>query len=286
MIKKILVIGGTGMLGFPVAKQLKLDGYSVDILTTNPENAAKKCGNGYGFILGDVKNYTALKRILKNYDGLHINLNSSSYQDLQETEVKGCHNIINAVEGSEIKKITLISGLGVSAENAHVPFIKSKLEIENTLKACGLPYTIFNCTHFMDSISLYIRNGKAMIMGKQIHKIRWLAAKDYARMVSKSFNVKGSDFKNYSILGPQEFTMKEVFEQYKEKKDPNIKISNVSLGILGFIAALSFNSKLKFVVDLMRYFDSTPEKYDPGNLPDILGSADTTLDDWLRDHNS
>ena len=286
MIEKILVIGGTGMLGFPVAKQLILDGYSVDILTTNPENAAKKFGNGYEFIQGDVKNNNALKEILKNYDGLHINLNSSSYKDLHDTEVAGCHNIINAVSGSNIKKITLISGLGVSEANAHMPFIKAKLEIENTIKTCGLPYTIFNCTHFMESIPLYIRNGKAMIMGKQNHKIHWLSAEDYARMVSKSYNLNDSDFKNYSIIGPQEFSMKEVFEQYIEKKDPNIKITNVSLGMLAFIATVSFNSKLKFLVDLMRYFDSTPEKYDPKNLPDILGSADTTLDEWFNGQNS
>jgi len=286
MIKKILVIGGTGMLGFPVAKQLKLDGYSVDILTTNPENAKKKCGNGYEFVRGDVKNNNALKEILKNYDGLHINLNSNSYKDLHETEVAGCHNIINALSGSNIKKITLISGLGVSMENTHVPFIKAKLEIENTIKACDVPFTIFNCTHFMESISLYIRNGKAMIMGKQAHKIHWLSVEDYARMVSKSYNLKDSDFKNYSILGPQEFTMKEVFEQYIEKKDPNIKITNVSLRMLGSIATISFNSKLKFLVDLMRYFDSTPENYDPKNLPNILGSADTTLDEWFKGQNS
>lgn len=57
-------------------------------------------------------------------------------------------------------------------------------------------------------------------------------------------------------------------------------------GMLGFIAIISFNSKLKFLVDLMRYFDSTPEKYDPKNLPSILGSADTTLDEWFKDQNS
>lgn len=283
MIKKILVIGGTGMLGFPVAKQLKTDGFIPDILTTNLKKAAEKLGDGFNYISGDVKSESKLKNIFKDYDGIHINLNSNSYKDLHEIEVAGCHNIVNALEGSDIKKITLISGLGVSEANMHEPFIKAKLEIENAIKTCGLPYTIFNCTHFMESIPLYIRNGKAMIMGKQSHKIHWLAAGDYARMVSKSYTVKDSDFKNYSILGPQEFTMREVFEQYIEKKDPNVKITNVSLGMLGFIATISFNTKLKFLVDLMRYFESTPEQYEPNNLPDILGPADTTLEEWLKD---
>jgi hypothetical protein len=51
--------------------------------------------------------------------------------------------------------------------------------------------------------------------------------------------------------------------------------------MLGFIAAVTFNTKLKFVVELMRYFDKTPEHYEKENLPELLGKATTTLDNWL-----
>jgi hypothetical protein len=138
----------------------------------------------------------------------------------------------------------------------------------------------------MESIPLYIRNGKAMIMGKQNHKIHWLAAEDYARMVSRSFELKASDFKNYSVIGPEEFTMEEVFKQYIGKRDPDLKITKVSLGILGFIASITFNSKLKYLVDLMRYFDTTPERYDAQNFPEVLGQAKTSLNEWLSEGNS
>jgi uncharacterized protein YbjT (DUF2867 family) len=286
MIKKILVIGGTGMLGFPVAKQLKIDGYTSDILTTNPDKAAKKFGDGFNYISGDVKSESELRKTLKDYDGAHINLNSNSYKDLQEIEVNGCRNIVNSLKGSEVKKITLISGLGVSEANTHIPFIKAKMEMEHAVRNSGVAYTIFNCTHFMESIPLYIRNGKAMIMGKQNHKIHWLAAEDYARMVSRSFELKASDFKNYSIIGPEEFTMEEVFKQYIGKRDPDLKITKVSLGILGFIASITFNSKLKYLVELMRYFDTTPERYDAQNFPEVLGQAKTSLNEWLSEGNS
>ncbi len=285
MIKKILVIGGTGMLGFPVAKQLKADGYKSDILTTNPDKAAEKFGDGFDYVSGDVKRESELNKTLKDYEGVHISLNSNSYKDLHEIEVKGCHNIINALEGSEVKKITLISGLGVSEANTHIPFIKAKMEMENAIRNCGIAYTIFNCTHFMESIPLYIRNGKAMVMGKQLHKIHWLAAEDYARMVSKSFELKESDFKNYSVIGPGELTMEEVFNQYIEKKDPKIKITKVSLGMLRFIARITFNSKLNYLVDLMQYFDTTPEKYNSQNFPESLGLAKTSLNEWLSKGN-
>lgn len=282
MIKKILVIGGTGLLGFPVAKQLKQDGYEVDILTSNPDNAIKKCGGEFKYIKGDVKDMSSLAEVFPGYQGIHINLNSSSLNELKEIEENGCRNIAKAAAKSDIKKITMISGLGVKPANAGIPFVNSKLNAENAIKDSGIPYTIFNCTHFIESIPLYIRNGKAMIMGQQKNKIHWLSAKDYAGMVSKSFEIRESDFKNYSLVGPETYTMEEVFQKYIEKVDPDIKVTKVALGMLGFIAAVTFNSKLKFVVDLMRYFDKTPEQYDEENLPTILGIATTTLDNWLE----
>ena len=285
MIKKILVIGGTGLLGFPVAKRLKLDGYEADILTSDPDNALKKCGKEFNYLKGNVKDISTLKDVFPGYQGIHINLNSNSYKELKEIEVNGCSNIAIAAAKSEVKKITMISGFGVKPAKAGIPLIKDKLNAENAIKNSGIPYAIFNCTHFIESIPLYIRNGKAMIMGNQKNKIHWLSAEDYARMVSKSFEIRESDFKNYSLVGPEPFTMEEVFLKYVEKVDPDIKVTKVALGMLGFIAAVTFNSRLKFVVDLMRYFEKKPEHFDEKNLPAILGTATTTLDDWLEQQN-
>ena len=67
MIKKILVIGGTGLLGFPVAKQLQKDGFEADILTTNPGKARKKYGDAFNYIQGDVKDPDLLQKIFNEY---------------------------------------------------------------------------------------------------------------------------------------------------------------------------------------------------------------------------
>jgi uncharacterized protein YbjT (DUF2867 family) len=41
MEKKILVVGGTGRLGQPVARQLKEDGYQVRVMARDVEKARK-----------------------------------------------------------------------------------------------------------------------------------------------------------------------------------------------------------------------------------------------------
>ena len=51
---KILVVGGTGMLGKPVADRLAKDGYEVRVLTHSPEKAKIMFGSEIELAAGDV----------------------------------------------------------------------------------------------------------------------------------------------------------------------------------------------------------------------------------------
>jgi uncharacterized protein YbjT (DUF2867 family) len=72
--KRILIIGGTGMLGKPVARQLKADGFNVRLLARNPEKARRLLGDGYEIIKGDVDDPASLRAALAGVDGVHISL--------------------------------------------------------------------------------------------------------------------------------------------------------------------------------------------------------------------
>jgi len=283
-IDKILVIGGTGMLGFPVAKQLKKDGYFVDILTTNKSSAVARLGGNNNYIEGDVKSIDVLRKIFSenNYDGVHINLSSLNYKELQEIEVQGTKNIIKVAKESEFEKVTMISGMGVQNKNAWSRFIKAKIEIEKIVLNSGIKYTIFNCTHFMESLSKYVRNGQMSLIGKEPHPVHWIAANDYAEMVSKAFANEESNGKIISVLGPEPITMKEAFQKYIQIIDPSLKYKEVPLGAIKMMALLTFNKSLKYVADLMDYFEKVPENPAEGTITDILGRPSTTLETWLK----
>jgi len=283
-IKKILVIGGTGMLGKPVTNQLLKDGYNVTVLTRDPDSAKFKLGDLCNFVAGDVRDLDSITKALEanDFDAIHINLSSQNYNDLEEIEVIGTENIVEAAKKKNIQKITIISGLGVREKNGWSPFIKLKLEIESTINSSGIPYTIFNCTHFLEGISKYIRNGKLTVMGKQLHPASWVAASDYAEMVSKSFSCEESNNKIISVLGPQKITMKDVFQKYIAVVDPSLKLAEVPLGMIKVIAFITLNSTLKSVADLLTYFDKVAEEPGEGTVTDILGTPTTTVDDWMK----
>ena len=119
-----------------------------------------------------------------SFDGIHINLSSMNYDQLRKIEVEGTNNVIEIAKSGAIQKITIISGVGVHQRNAWSRFIREKVKIDEAIKNSGIPYTIFHCTHFMESIRQYVRNGKITVIGKQPQKWGWTAAEDYAKMVS------------------------------------------------------------------------------------------------------
>jgi len=282
-IKKIFIVGGTGMLGFPVVKKLMQDGYEVDILTRNPDHARNKFGAEYSFIAGDVTDFNSVQTLLKkkNYDGIHINLSAMTYRDIKKIEVEGTSNLVKAATESSIKKITIISGMGVQEKNSWSRFVRLKLDTEKIITSSGIPYTIFNCTHFMESIKRYIRNGKISLMGRPPHVWSWIAAADYAQMVSRAYSIEESNNKIISVMGPEKLTMKQAFQKYIDVVDPSLKITAVSLSMLKIIAYITLNDMLKYVVDLMTYFEKTAEHPKEGTLLDILGTPSTTFEEWL-----
>jgi NADH dehydrogenase len=282
MTKKILVVGGTGMLGWPVARKLAQNGHKVSILTRDPNKTDVKGEHNIDFIEGDVRSNSSLRRVMRGFEGIHINLNSHSFRDLEEIEVKGTANVAKAAVEGGVKKITMISGLGVMEKNAWSPMVRAKLDSEKALKMSGLAYTIFNCTHFMETIPMYIRNKKAVVFGKQHHAIHWLAADDYASIVGQAFNEPRSDHKKIPVLGTEKLTMEEAFKIYIEHQSEGITLSHMSLQMLTLISNITFNKNLKYVVSMMKYFEKVPEAFSREDMPDYFEKPSTTLEDWIK----
>ena len=67
MQKTILVVGATGMLGEPVARCLKKDGFQVQVMTRDGSKAGKIFDESFEIVVGDVRDKDNLK---KSIDGL------------------------------------------------------------------------------------------------------------------------------------------------------------------------------------------------------------------------
>ena len=281
--KTILVIGGTGMLGQPVVHILDYFCFPVKILTRSLDKAEKIFGKHFEIVKADISDYESLKNALDGCYGVHINLKGGPKpKDFDRVEHLGTAAIIRAAKEMGVKKVTYLSGCSVARERCGHAMNKSKYNAEQVIINSGLEYSIFRATWFMESLPLFIRGSQATVMGKQPHKLHWLAAEDYAKMVAKSYLQKEASNKIFTVFGPEEYTMKEALQIFCEIINPEIKVSNVPIGVLSFIAVIAFSKQLKEALPVMKYFEKTGEYGDPSEADELLGNPQITLEEWSK----
>jgi len=278
--KTILVIGGTGMLGKPVAQQLKADGFNVRLLVRNPEKARKLLGDGYEFIQGDVDNESSLNTALSGVDGVHISLKGGPTEaDFERMDHFAVRDIARIAKEQNVERVTLISAYAVSEEKADTPESRSKVRGEAALKSSGVPYTIFRCSWFMETLPLFVQGKSISLIGNQTHLLHWIAVEDYARMVSKSYQTDETLNKELYIFGPESYTMGEAMNIYAAHV--GVKVSPISTTMLSVMGTLTFNTEWKSMSTLMRHYEKWGEDGSPEEANRLLGAPTITLNDWI-----
>lgn len=279
--KTILIIGGTGMLGKPVAQQLKADGFNVRLLVRNPEKAKKLLGEGYEFMQGDVDNDASIRAALTGVDGVHISLKGGpTAADFERMDHFAVRDIARIAREKNVGRVTLISAYAVSEEKADTPESSSKLKGEAALKSSGVPYTIFRASWFMETLPLFVQGKGISLIGNQIHPLHWVAAEDYACMVSKSYQTDETLNKELYIFGPEALTMGEAMKIYAEHT--GVKVSPISTTMLSMLGALTFNAEWKGMAVLMKHYENWGEDGSPDEANQLLGTPRVTLTEWCK----
>lgn len=276
MRKTIFVAGATGMIGYPVVRALLLQAFNVRVLTRDPAKAEEMFGDDVKIIEGDLNDMKTLSEALKGCYGLHISLSG-------DIELPGTRILISQAVKSGIERITYISGATVSEENCWFPLINTKWQAEQEIKQCGIPYTIFCPTWFMESLRLMVRKGKALMFGKQPHPFHWVSATDFAKMAAIAYQTDSAANKRMFIYGPEAILMKDALTRYCQEKYPEIKeIPVLSIPMAKFLAFVMRRKGFKDVVRLFAYFEKVGEMGDPEEADEILGKPRTTLEKWLE----
>jgi len=283
---KVLVVGGTGMLGRPVAVRLLSDGFAVRIFTGHPDRARRFFGDLVEYAAGDAGNRESLIRAMDGCDYVYVNLKGGPTKgDFLRVERDGSKNIYSAAKESGIKKVVQISE--ARADERHIHFIqhRAKVEAEKALAASGLTYIVLKPTWFCESIPLFIRGGKATLIGSGKVSFHFLAAADYAKMVSECFQSSKADNKSLVVFGPERVSLTDAMQIFLSIVHPGIKISRLPMWLARLSAAFSMNAKLRAVVNLMAFFDKNDDTTvagDPSEADAIFGRSTTTVEEYAR----
>jgi uncharacterized protein YbjT (DUF2867 family) len=277
----MLVIGATGMLGEPVARQLHADGYKVRLLARDPVKTRARFGDDYEIIEGDVEKPHTLPAALEGCYGVHINLAGGPRpDDYQRIESQGTANVVAAAAGLGIERLTYHSGASVSLKRGWFYHARAKLRAEAAIRESGIPFTILRTSWFMESLPWFIKGNLGLLIGKQQAPLHWLAAQDYAWMVSRCYRTRDSANKVLYLYGPQALSMPEALRIYCAFICPHAQMYTLPPWLVGLVGTLTFNHRLRDWARLMAYFQHITEDRSPTPANSILGAATTSLRQW------
>ncbi|MBE3559362.1 MAG: NAD(P)H-binding protein [Ktedonobacteraceae bacterium] len=278
----ILVIGGTGLLGGPVARQLSCDGYAVRLLVRDPARARTRLGKQFEYIAGDVEDEQSVRQALIGCKGVHISLQGRSYREFESVEHRGTARIATIASQIGVERISYVSGASVCEAARYVPQQRAKYLAEQAIENSKVPYTIFKPSFFMESLPGYIQGKRATVIGQSSTCFHLLAANDFARLVSASFRTPLAANQRFFVYGPEAMTLADALRTYCRLLEPDKEVTVTPYWAMTLIDALFMGRKLRPVIQLMKVTARLGETGDAASTARILGQPATTLQQWCE----
>jgi uncharacterized protein YbjT (DUF2867 family) len=212
-VMKIVVIGGTGLIGSKVIEKLKQDGH--DAIAATPKT-------GVNTITGE-----GLKEAVAGAQVVIDLANSPSFEDkavLEFFETSG-RNLLAAEAVAGVRHHVALSIVGV--DRSDNGYFRAKVAQEKLIETSGIPYTIIRSTQFMEFLGAIAASGAVENMIRISPGLfQPIAADDVAAVVA---NVALATPRNgiVEIAGPERAPFNQIVARYlKATGDRRVVVSD------------------------------------------------------------
>jgi uncharacterized protein YbjT (DUF2867 family) len=288
-IKKIVVIGATGMLGRPVTQALIHAGFAVTILARNIDKAKTHFPEA-SIIKGDLQDTISLLKAFTSQDGVYCNLNIPQSTKPHEwlSEREGIDNIVEAARQAKIRCIGLISSVVMNYQgmNGFQWWVFDvKKEAVKEINQSGIPTLIFYPSTFMDNFLYTYKRGKRILLaGTSAVPMHYIAGEDFGKQVARAYQLMYGESKEYVIQGPEAYTADQAakifVDNYSREK---LSASKVPLGLLKFLG--KFSRQINYGSHIIEALNNYPEKFVSQSTWRELGDPSLTLKAFAQKHS-
>ncbi|MEV5968005.1 SDR family oxidoreductase [Kribbella sp. NPDC051952] len=197
---KIVVIGGTGLIGSKLVAKLGEHGH---------EAVPAAPSTGVNTLTGE-----GLADVLQGADVVIDVANSPSFEEkaVMEFFQTSTGNVLAAEAEAGVRHHVGISIVGTERlpENA---YFRAKIAQEDLIKASGIPYSLVHATQFMEFVGAIADEGT---QGNEVHiaPVAWapIAAEDVAKILGRTAVGEPLNTR-IDIAGPDEYRMDEFFRK-------------------------------------------------------------------------
>jgi uncharacterized protein YbjT (DUF2867 family) len=208
---KIVIIGGTGLIGSKAAAILRQKGH--EVLAASPST-------GVNAVTGE-----GLAQVLKDTQIVMDLANSPSFEDkavMNFFQASG-RNLLAAAAAAGVRHHIALSVVGAD-RLVQSGYFRAKLAQETLIKASGLSYTIIRSTQFFEFLPGIAQSST---LGDTVRlspaHIQCVAANDVAALVAKTASVAPLNG-IIELAGPERISLDELVRRYLQAKDDPRKV--------------------------------------------------------------
>ena len=272
---RILVVGGTGMLGKPVVECLVERGHRVRVLSRSAAKAHDILGDEIEVTEGTIQSADDLREAMSGCDAVHLNLSPA-------TEHAAMRDVIALAEG-RLERISYVSATTLSEENRWFDRVDIKLRTEALLRDSGIPHVIFRPTWVMETLHNFIRGKWGIVLrGSAPPPLHFFAAADFGRIVAASYEDDRGLGKTLYVYGPEGITLSDATERFIAACHPDVRVVRMKPWLARIVARLARNRDFRDVAELVAYLDVAGEHGDPSEANALYGAPSITLDEWFE----
>lgn len=201
---KTLVIGGTGMVGSGVVRELRARDVEVTVLARNPGKATLP--EGVKAVAGDLKDPNTIRTIFQDMDSVFL-LNTVSATEAQEG--------LMAVTGARTARVGHVVYLSVqNVDRApYLPHFGAKVAVEGALRKSGLSHTVLRPSNYFQNDVWY----RDVLLGHGVYPqplggvgVSRVDVRDIAEAAAVTMTEAGHTEEIYNLVGPEPLTGEET----------------------------------------------------------------------------
>ena len=151
-MSRVLITGGTGVLGSEVARRLAQAGYTARVMS---RRAAPAEGAGTEWAQAQIGTGEGLAEAAAGVDVI-VHAASSAFRRTREVDVEGTRRLLEAAKPAGVSHFVYISIVGI--DRIPLPYYKHKLAAERVIEESGVPYSILRAPQFFTLMDDIFRN--------------------------------------------------------------------------------------------------------------------------------
>ncbi len=282
-VRKIAVIGATGMLGVPVTRALAAAGFDVTALVRNVTAARRTLPPQVALVHADVSDEDSLRRGLTGQDALYLSLSVQPGERKRDfhTEAQGLDHIINAARAAGIKRIGYLSALVIDSDDGKWWVLDVWRNAVSRLKASGIPTTVFYASNVMETLPQRHKMGRALVLaGASRHPNYWIAGADLGAQVARAFQLPQSAGRDYVMQGPELVSYEEAARRYAQGNGMKMRVVTLPLALLRVLGL--FSTSMRFNARILRTVLRYPEEFKAEEAWRDLGQPTITIEDFAK----